>query len=71
MKQTLTPEAWNAMEPGTEIIVTGARGRYIFHSLAKDGSVWVVGGTSGHRRMRAFSPERCRPIKRRKKAEVR
>ena len=70
-KTPSTIEEWAALEKGTEIVVSGARGRFTFHSVGTDGSLWVFGGTRGRSSMRAFDPGRCRPIYRRKKAEVR
>jgi hypothetical protein len=57
-----------ALEPGTEVSITGERGRYRFVSASTTNSGRVVfdfiGGRPGHECWRSFYPERVKTVHR-------
>lgn len=51
------------VEPGTELSITGERGRFRFVAVfTGDGSLTCYGGTQGHEMFRSFRPERVRTV---------
>lgn len=62
---------WSTVEVGTEVKVKNERGRFTFVKQHENGDITVFGGSNGRAMFRSFISERCRPIYRRKKAEVR
>lgn len=64
---------WNGrhIEPGTELKIRGARGRWRFvsHTRKDDGAEWidVIGGTRGAAQWRSFRPDLIRTVHRTKK----
>lgn len=68
-----TEFTWNGrkIEPGTELKISGVRGRWRFlhHTRKDDGREWidVIGGTKGALQWRSFRPERIRTVHRTRK----
>jgi hypothetical protein len=60
---------WTTIEHDTEVLVSGAKGRFYFRGVNEDGSISVFGGTAQRAMYRAFLAQRCRPIQRRTKAD--
>ena len=62
--------SWNGrrIEPGTELKISGVRGRWRFqhHTRTDDGREWVdvIGGVRGALQWRSFRPERIRTVHR-------
>lgn len=62
--------SWNGrhLSPGTEVSITGERGRFRFvkHVRRPNGVEWVdfVGGPHGQESFRSFRPERIRTVHR-------
>lgn len=62
--------SWNGrrIEPGTELKISGVRGRWRFmrHVRRENGVEWidVIGGTRGCLHWRSFRPERIRTVHR-------
>lgn len=58
------------LTPGTEVSITGQRGRfrYIDCQTAKSGALVLnfVGGTSGHEKLRSFHPDRVKTVHRKR-----
>lgn len=60
---------WSTVEVDTEIKVKNERGRFVFKKVHDNGDVTVFGGSNGKAMFRSFTPDRCRPIYRRKKPD--
>ena len=68
MSTTQTATDWTRVPHDTEVKVTDAKGRFYFHGVNGDGSICVYGGASIPM-FRSFTPDRCRVIHRRTKAD--
>lgn len=67
-------DEWEGCTAGDIVKVTGERGDFTFRNAHfKDGAfiaVIVHGGVHGHQTVRAFRPERCKKVNKRKKRET-
>lgn len=55
------------LERGTELSITGERGRFTFLKINTDGSALCWGGPTGHEKMRDFRIDRVRTVHRKNK----